>query len=169
MNGWAIAITQPNSEAKVTDNAKRQGFDCWYPRLKTIKRFAGKRFENIQPLFPRYIFIVIQGAWRSLSSTVGISDVLMSGHDQYGTPRPAILPDSMINQIKGRCDAAGFYQIPLPPKFKQGQAVRVVAGPFYGFTGRFHELKGEDRSIVLLKMLGQEVRTNVAECDLAAA
>ena len=163
MQGWAIAITQPNSESKATVNAERQGFKIWYPRLKTIRRFAGKRFEQIYPLFPRYIFVAVEGAWRSLSNTIGISDVIMSGD------HPALLPQSAVQAIKARCDADGFYVVPVTPKFKTGQAVKVVAGPFYGFTGKFHEFKGEERAMVLLKMLGADTRVNVSECDLAAA
>jgi len=167
MQGWAIAISQPGLEAKAKINAERQGFHVWYPRLKTIKRFAGKRWEYIQPLFPRYIFVQVQSAWRSLSSTVGISSVIMSQRNDE--PIPALLANNVMEDIKARCDAQGFYNIPIPPKFKSGQKVKVVAGPFYGFTGSFHELRGEDRALVLLNLLGAQTRVDVAEQDLMAA
>ena len=167
MHGWAVAITQPQQEAKAKRNAERQGFQVWYPCLKTVKRFAGRRWEDIQPLFPRYIFVRVQDAWRSLSSTVGVSSVIMGQHN--GQPAPVLLSETIMSDIRSRCDAQGFYNVSVPAKFHAGQKVKVTAGPFYGFTGVFHELRGEDRALVLLKMLGSEVKTNVAEGDLTAA
>jgi len=150
---WAVAITQPQCENKAVFHATRQGFECYLPKYKTRTR--------IEPLFPRYVFVAIDGAWRALLTTIGVSGVIMNAE------RPSTLTDDQIGLIKSRCDAQDVY-IP-PPKvcFYKGQHVRVHCGPLTGARGIVQYMRGKERVSVLITMLN--ARVNVYEGDLSAA
>jgi len=150
---WAVAITHPQCENKAVFHAERQGFECYLPKYRTRTR--------IEPLFPRYVFVAIDGAWRALLTTIGVSGVIMN------VERPSTLTDEQIGSIRSQCDDQGIY-IP-PPKFhfRRGQHVRVHCGPLTGMQGIVQHMRGKERVDVLITMLN--ARVNVFEGDLSAA
>src|ERR1700685_1046896 len=73
--------TQPNRERTATEHAQDQGHEVWVPRVKN------SRTLRLEPLFPRYVFVQITGAWHHLLSTIGVSNVLRNGDG------PAFMPE----------------------------------------------------------------------------
>ena len=139
MPQWAVAISAPQSEAKAVINLERIGFEPYYPKIK-VKRFYGRRRAvQIEPLFPRYLFVKQTPQWAALRATQGISGIVMSGD------RPATLPNEVIDTIKGRCDRDGIFIPPSPFSFKIGQKVQIGNGPhtyFPTFVARARVFRG---------------------------
>jgi transcriptional antiterminator RfaH len=154
---WAVAITQPQQEAKVVIHAERSGFECYLPLYRTVHK-------RLTPLFPRYVFVDARGFWRQLLSTIGINGVIMDGN------KPATLSDEIIDAIRLRCDRNGvFIPPPKPRKFGYGQRVRVDCGPMLGLTGIVRRMRGRDRVEILISMLGRRAAVHIYEGDLRAA
>lgn len=147
--GWAVAFTHPLCETKAVINAARQGFVCYLPKI------LNRKTKRVEPLFPRYFFVEVLGAWRSLSNTVGVASVLLNGD------RPALVEDVLIEGIRKRCDESGHYI-----GFRHGQPVVVEKS---GLSGLYAGMHGKDRAYVLLNLLGSQVRADVRESDLVAA
>ena len=65
---WYVVQTQAHAETKACWHLARQGFETYLPRYLKRRRHA-RRVEMVQaPLFPRYLFVVIDIAtqrWRS--------------------------------------------------------------------------------------------------------
>ena len=160
MPGWAVAILSPQCERKATENLARKKLTYFFPRIKRTVRHRGKRVHHLDALFPNYLFLLLQDAWHEVFDMHGISGLIMSGD------APAKLDDAVIGEIKSRCNADGVYTPPPKPKFKTGETVRMSAGPLSDIKGSLAELRGEDRAIVLLGVLG---KVNVAVSDLVAA
>jgi transcriptional antiterminator RfaH len=163
---WYVAQTQPNAESKAIAHLSRQGFKTYLPRILKRRRHA-RRVEVVSaPLFPRYLFVEIDVAvqrWRSIYSTVGISQLVCTGD----TPTP--VSDQVVCLLKGREDAAGFIELERRPQFSVGDEVRVLDGVFSECLGLYDGMPDRNRIAVLLDLLGRKVRVLVdAECVAAA-
>ncbi len=147
---WAVAITQPQRESKALLHATQNGFQCYLPKLRTQHR--------VEALFPRYLFVVCNGAWRKLFNTIGISGVVTHAE------RPALLQNEVIKDLRKRCDKDDFYVEPENPfALRRGMRVRVKCGVWMGQTGVITRMRAKERVDVLMTVLG---KVNVFEGDL---
>jgi transcription antitermination factor NusG len=72
--------------------------------------------------------------------------------------QPARVPDAVIDGIRER-EIGGVVRLPKPRRFKPGDRVRVVRGPFEGHFGLYDGMAPRERIFVLLSMLGASIRT----------
>ena len=70
---------------------------------------------------------------------------------------PAAVPEGVIADLKGR-ETGGL----IPPKFRPGDRLRVIHGPFAGHVGLFAGMKPHERIEVLLAILGGSQRVTLA-------
>jgi transcriptional antiterminator RfaH len=162
---WFVAHTQPNAEAKAVANLNRQGFEVYFPRYLKRRRHARKVETVAAPLFPRYLFVAVDLAaqrWRSIYSTVGVARLVCNGDD------PAAVPDAVVAALREREDAGGFITLDCGPRFRRGEAVRVLDGAFSSCLGLFEGMADRERIAILLDLLGRKVRV-VLDADLVAA
>ena len=81
------------------------------------------------------------------------------------TEEPAIVPDQIIESVRRNVDRDTGLHYPKSPVFKPGDTVVVDKGPLVGLQAIFLAKTGQDRVIVLLKMLGRENRITI-ESDM---
>lgn len=163
---WYVAQTQPHAERKAVVHLARQGFDVYLPCFLKRRRHARKIETVSAPLFPRYLFVAIDmeaQRWRSIQSTVGVSHLVCNGE------APAIVPATVIDEIKGRQDENGFVHLDQRPHFAPGDEVRIVDGVFSACLGLFEGMADRDRVAVLLDLLGRKVRVVLGGDSVAAA
>ncbi len=153
--GWYVVQAQPNAERKAVVHLERQGFACYLPRYLKRRRHARRVDVVSAPLFPRYLFVEIDMAtqrWRSIHSTVGVSQLVCAGD----VPTP--VPEYVVASLKDREDAHGFIQLVRQPSFRRGDKVRVRDGLFSDCLGLYDGMPDRDRVAVLLDLLGRKVR-----------
>jgi len=152
---WYLVYTRAGCERVAQVNLERQGYGVYHPRLLQLARARGRWIERVVSLFPRYVFLCLEVGRQPLApaqSTVGVASVVRFGFDY------AVVPDKVVEGLRGRADPAtgwhhlGLHRKPLAP----GARVRVVAGAFDGLEGVFQRESGEERVIVLLRLLGQD-------------
>jgi transcription antitermination factor NusG len=140
---WAIAVAQTNREDFVQSLLKREGFEVYWPKIKTeSKRTAG--------LFPGYLMVRVVVRWYPIRWCPGVIKVLMTGE------RPSKLADVIVDEIRGR-EVKGFVRLPKPATLERGQKVRVMRGTFAGRVALYEGMAGPQRERVLLDLLGQSV------------
>ena len=66
---------------------------------------------------------------------------------------PAAVPEAVIRISRAR-ETGGLIDLPRPPKFRPGDRLRVVQGPFAGHVGLYAGMKPHERVEVLLAILG---------------
>ena len=163
---WCVVQTHSHAEAKAACHLGRQGFATYLPRYLKRRRHA-RRIETVPaPLFPRYLFVLIDLAtqpWRSVQSTIGVSHLVINGD------RPATLPESVLNELKQREDERGFIKLVNPVRFSRGDAIRVVDGVFSACVGLFDGKTDKERVTILLDLLGRKVRVVMDMESVAAA
>jgi len=137
---WAIAVAQTSREDFVQTLLRRDGFETYWPKIKTEKRTTG--------LFPGYLMVRVVVRWYPIRWTPGVLKLLMTGD------RPAKLADKIVDEIKSR-EVKGFVKLPQPPTLQAGKPVRILTGMFAGKIGLYQGLSGAQRERILLDLLGR--------------
>ncbi|MBV9726698.1 MAG: transcription/translation regulatory transformer protein RfaH [Gammaproteobacteria bacterium] len=150
---WYLIYTKPASEALAVANLARQHYTVYLPRVVQTIRRAGRRFERVAPLFPRYLFLQLnegQQALAPVASTIGVSGIVRFASSY------AVVPEQVLSELRERADPlTGLHRISSGAKLKPGAAVRIWRGAFDGLEGVFERKAGADRVVVLLRLLGQ--------------
>jgi transcriptional antiterminator RfaH len=165
MKNWYVVQTQPNSESRAQLNLARQGFEAYLPRYLKQRRHARKVEHVVRPLFPNYLFVLLdteRERWRSVNGTFGVSRLVSHGD----VPLP--VPEGVVEAIRMREDDRGLVAT-LSPVFRPGQKVEILEGPMAMCTGLFLHASDSDRVVLLLDMLGQQVRVKIRCTGVAAA
>ncbi len=155
---WFAVYAKPGQERIALEHLQRQGFTCFLPMAINPYQRRSAKSPRIEPLFPRYLFLNAIADQQSLGpvrSTRGVSNLVRFGNEL------AIVPESVINLINGRCDAeTGLVRLqPVPVEIDD--KVRVFDGPLAGLEGIFRERKGASRALLLMKLLGTEATVEV--------
>jgi transcriptional antiterminator RfaH len=163
---WYVVQSQPNAELRAVTHLNRQGFVTYLPRYLKRRRHARRVEVVAAPLFPRYLFVSIDMAvqrWRSIHSTVGVSNLVSSGD------APLPVAEQVVTALKQREDVAGFVKLDHRPSFRAGDKVRVVEGVFTDCLGLYDGMPDRERVAVLLDLLGRKVRVLLDAEAIAAA
>jgi transcription elongation factor/antiterminator RfaH len=161
---WFLAHTLPKSEWKAELHLGAQGFRTFQPQIRKTIRHARQLKTVRAPLFPRYLFVILdleRDRWLSVRSTVGVSS-LFSSRDGRPVPVPLGIVESLIE----RCEDTVTR---LDSNLVQGQQVRILTGPFADFVGILERLNEAGRVRVLLEMMGTAVPVTLHRSALAPA
>lgn len=161
---WHAVRTLPQREKLAVQQLTNQDYRVFLPMHLKTRRHARKVETITAPLFPRYLFAVLdrtKDRWRSINGTVGVERLLTSGGEPQAVPRGLI--ESLI--LATSEDGAVRFDFGL----REGQSVKVIAGPFADLIGRLECLNGNDRVNVLLELLGGTIRVALPRTLLAPA
>lgn len=161
---WYLVYTKPRQETLAQENLARQGYGVYLPKLRLMRRRRGKQEAVVEPLFPRYLFIHLDTEtdnWGPIRSTFGVASLVRFGAE------PAQVPDAFVAHLKAQEGQEGLHEW-AEPKLKVGDRVRVAEGPLKGVEGILLAKSGQERVMLLLDMLGKEVRTHLGENQIEA-
>jgi transcription elongation factor/antiterminator RfaH len=151
---WFLVHSLPRGEWRAQLHLDRQGFRTHLPEISKTVRHA-RQFRTVRaPLFPRYLFIILdlkRDRWLSVQSTFGVSTLFTCGG------RPVPVPVGIVEGLEHRHG------------LRAGQQVRMLSGPFAGFIGELERLDEGGRVSVLLKMMGAVVPIAVDRSTLLPA
>lgn len=157
---WIVAKTKPSRDFWAAENVARQGYAFYLPKIYVRNR----RYARAEPLFPSHLFVLVDGPWRFLLSTFGVSGVMLSGDN------PAVVPAKELDRVRALEGPDGFIELPgHGEKFKNGEQVRVVAGPLEGRVGIYQGQSSRERVMVLLDLLGRKTTVLIDERAIETA
>jgi len=163
MKSWFVVRTKIRSEDQSAIHLKRQGFEVFLPRYRKHIRHARKLSTVLRPLFSGYLFVRIdvgQQRWQSINSTVGVISLVSSGSS------PCPIPDAIVDALQAREDRDGIVSL-VPPALQCGDQVRLLDGAFADYTAFLEEVCDEKRVILLLDLMGSQVRVKTCLENLA--
>ena len=162
---WYVIRAVTGQEAKVkkyiTTELARVGLDSQVedilvPTEKVIQIRKGKKVQKEKTYFPGYIMIKADISGEILHIIRSITNVLgFLGETKGGEPIP--LRTSEVNRMLGKVDelAISGEQISIP--FNIGESVKVIDGPFNGFTGSIDNINEEKRKLeIMVKIFGRK-------------
>jgi transcription elongation factor/antiterminator RfaH len=161
---WFLVHTRPKSERKAEWHLRAQGFRTYIPQIRKTIRHARQLRTVLAPVFPGYLFIVLDLArdrWLSVRSTVGVAR-LFTHQDGRPVPVPDGIVESLVEQTDGNVTR-------LDAGLVKGQSVRILSGPFADFMGTLERLDEAGRVQVLLQMMGTAVPVTLHRSALSPA
>ena len=144
MQNWYLIQTKLREENIAIENLENQQFTTYCPKV-LLK-------NKIVALFPRYVFVKSSYREQDISpikSTKGVVNIVRFGSDF------ATVPDKIIFDLKSREKSTGDKMIEMN-SLHCGDKVEILDGVFKGNNAIFSDLSGENRAIILLKILNQE-------------
>lgn len=162
---WYVVHTQPHAESRAAAHLERQGYSVYLPKCRRWIRHARRAEAALRPLFPRYLFVSLDNpdmSWRPILSTVGVATVVRAGEG------PIEVPVGIVRQLRER-EAEGAFDETNARRWKIGDSVRVVLGPFENMIGRLVCARDKDRVVVLFQLLGRAVEGEFMAGAVAAA
>ena len=161
---WYAVYTQARMEKWARSNLWERGHEVYSPQFLRQRRHARKTDWVSAPLFPRYLFVAVDPdnpSRRSINSAAGVINLVTFGD------RPATMADTIIQEIRAREDEAGHVQLVDRKSLIPGEQVRLHSGALTDHMGFFERKSDADRVVILLKLLGREVRVGVPSNSIA--
>ncbi len=160
---WFVARVQTNRENSAQFNLDRLGFRSFTPRVKRTIRHARKSRNVLSPLFPGYVFLILdlsRDRWRAVNSTFGVASLIMGGE------QPMPVPNGVVEGLLMSEDSG---LVRLENDLAIGQQVRILSGPFADALCRLTHLDDRGRVRVLLELMGTEVTAQLDRSFVAPA
>lgn len=155
---WYVVHTHAHAEETALRNLTQQGFSAFLPQYKKRRRHARRTDYVRAALFPRYLFVamdIARARWRAVTSTIGVTHLICHGD------RPAPVPPAIIDDLRARMDEEGLVSVEPKAPFMPGEMVKVTGGALADSHGLFQCLTDEDRVIVLLDLMGRQLKVKV--------
>jgi transcription antitermination factor NusG len=160
---WFVAHVHANRENSAQFNLDRLGFRSFAPRVRRTVRHARKSRDVLAPLFPGYIFLILdlsRDRWRAVNSTFGVASLIMGAEQPLPVPR-GVVEALAISENSGL--------VGLDNDLEIGQKVRILSGPFAEALCRLVHLDDRGRVRVLLELMGTEVTARLDRSYVAPA
>lgn len=161
---WYVVRTLAQRERLALRQLTNQGYRTFLPQYLKNRRHARKVETISAPLFPRYIFTILdltRDGWRSVNGTLGVERLLMCAGE------PQAVPHGLIENLILAANEDGTVHFDFP--LHEGQTVKVTAGPFADLLGRLERLDDKGRVSVLLELMGGTVRVALPRTFLMPA
>ena len=149
---WYLVHTLPHNEHRAELHLGAQGFKTHFPTIERTIRHARQLRTIRAPLFPRYLFLILdlgRDRWLSVWGTFGVSSLFTCAG------RPVPVPEGIVETLVENSDEANMAL--FTSGLTTGQAVRILSGPFANFVGTLERLDAAGRVRVLLDMMGTAV------------
>ena len=162
---WYVIQTYSGQEEKVKEaleqNLEQAGlkgkiFQILVPEEEIVEVKGKKRIEKKKKMFPGYVFVEMvldEESWYAIRQTPGVARFI-------GTKiKPTPVSDREMQRVLKQI---GIKEEKLEITFKQGETVRVISGPFRGYTGIVDEINADKEKLkVLINIFGRDTPVEV--------
>ena len=130
--------------------------DILVPQEKVVQIRNGKKVTKDKTYFPGYIMIKANLAGEVPHIIKSVTNVIgFLGEKKGGDPIP--LRQSEVNRMLGKVDELALTTEHISIPFVVGENVKVIDGPFNGFTGSIEKVNEEKRKLeVMVKIFGRK-------------
>lgn len=129
------------------------------PSEKVYEMRGGKKRVRERNFFPGYVLVSADlsngEAFHTVNNIPGVIGFL-GNQGSSATKEPVALRQSEVNRILGKVDEIDTFEEKLETPFIKGESVKVMDGPFSGFTGTVEEIFEEKKKLnVMVKIFGR--------------
>ena len=155
---WYVLHTRSRFEQVVFDGLEKKSLETFLPKITVMSKRRDRRKKIRVPLFPGYVFTRSDlNAHERLEIVKTIGVVRLVGNKDG----PISIPDEAIDSL--RIMVAVDSPVETGTRFRKGDRVMVVEGPFAGVVGAFVRYRGFGRVVVAIEALGQYAAVDVPE------
>lgn len=156
---WYAIRTKPRQEEIARLNYQRQGYEVYLPLMRVVVRHARRVQEKLNPFFPGYLFVRLDGGvtdWTAVCSTRGVLAPVRFG-ERYPPVPDWIITDLQAGEEQGAISLANRQREQLVP----GTPVTVQLDGETTSRGIFFSFRGQDNVVILLNLLNRQVKTTL--------
>jgi len=129
------------------------------PSEKVYEMRNGKKRVRERNFFPGYVLVSADlsngEAYHLVNSIPGVIGFL-GGNGTGSSKEPVALRQTEVNRILGKVGEIDEFEEKLETPFIKGESVKVMDGPFSGFTGSVEEIFEEKKKLnVMVKIFGR--------------
>ena len=164
MRDWFAVHTHARAEFVAQKNLERQGYTTYLPLFRTTRKHARKIEVVSAPLFPRYIFVCLVRGMDGPSKvrySKGVSNIVSFGL------KPASVSHNILQSLWDKEDEDGLISFRKREKLVPGDKVNVIDGVFARTSGVIEKISGNDRVLLLLDLLNQQLRLNTSRNSIS--
>lgn len=138
-----------------SEGLKDRVFQVLVPMEETVEIKGGKRIEKVRKMFPGYVFlemILDEQTWYLIRQAMGVARFI-------GTKvKPTPVSDKEMQRVLKQLGKEERLEV----TFEKGEGVRIISGPFRGYTGTVDEINAEKGKLkVLINIFGRDTPVEV--------
>ncbi len=161
VRSWYVLHTKSRFENVVNEGLAKKSIEIFLPKVKVRSKRRDRKAMIQVPLFPGYVFVKTDlNPYEHIEIVKTVGAVRMIGNKDG----PVAVPEVSIESLK--IMVAGNSSVITGTRFKKGDMIMVIDGPFAGVTGTFIRYKGKERVVVYIGALGQFASVEVREDDV---
>jgi transcriptional antiterminator NusG len=125
------------------------------PMEKYYQMKEGKKIAKERNFYPGYVLVEAQLDGELEHVIKGVNSVIGFLGDKNGTPVP--MRQAEVNRILGKVDEMSQQSEVMSVSYFVGENIKVMDGPFNGFTGVIEEVNEEKKKLkVMVKIFGRK-------------
>ena len=154
---WYALYVRSRSEKKVLMQLEEQGIEAFLPLITRLKQWSDRKKKVEEPLFKSYVFVHSNAKeYLPILNVYGVMRFVTFEHEAV------VVPDNQIVAIKRYIDEFVEEENELKnADLKEGQLVRIIAGPMKDLIGRLSSVKDKKRITVYIEAVGQYISVSI--------
>ena len=172
---WYVLRAVGGKEKKIKETIEREisvGGDIGdnvaqvlVPTEKIFQIRNGKKIAKDRILYPGYVYIEASLVGEVPHLLKGITNVIGFLQDKQKNPIP--VRTSEVNHILGKVDELTLSEEEFDISFFVGETVKVINGPFNGFSGIIEDVNEEKKKLkVMVKIFGRKTPLELGYVDV---
>lgn len=148
---WYVIYTKSRHEKKVNSLLIERNITSFLPEIKVVKQWSDRKRKLLAPMFPNYLFVQINSRdlWK-VKSLPGVIGIVGQRNENGPSPVPEKVIQSIHRLMQGEVNVSNV-------PFRQGDRVRVVAGPFLGVEGMFIQSCNKNMLFVEVELIRRTI------------
>lgn len=152
---WYAIYTNPRAEKQVRDRLIEADIEVFLPLQKTFRIWSDRKKLVERPLLSSYVFVKVSPiVFPKVYQTRGVVKfVTFEG-------QPASIPENQIDNLRLLINSDAEIEI-SSEKFEKGDNVEVIRGALVGLTGELITKGKQNRVVVRIDRLDQNLIVNI--------
>ena len=126
------------------------------PEEDIVEIKDGKRVEKKKKMFPGYVFVEMvldESSWHAMKQIPGVARFIGN------KVKPIPVSDREMQRVLKQL---GVREEQIEVSFEKGEAVRIISGPFRGYTGSVEEVNyGRNKIKALVNIFGRDTPVEI--------
>jgi transcriptional antiterminator RfaH len=157
---WYAVYTRPRAEKLVYERLKEEAIETFLPLQKTYRMWSDRKKLVEKPLLSSYIFVRTNNHdFPKVYKTPGVVKfVSFEGH-------PVSIPQNQIDNLRLLVNSDAEIEV-SSENFASGDNVKVVTGALVGLTGELIKIGNQNRVVVRIDRLDQNLILKIPKAFL---
>jgi transcriptional antiterminator RfaH len=157
---WYAIYTRPRAEKQVFDRLTEMNVEVFLPLQKTYRVWSDRKKLVLKPLLSSYIFVKTAGRERGeiIKTNGAVKYISFEG-------APVSIPENQINNLRLLVNSNAEIEV-TTEQFGEGDKVEVMHGALCGLTGELIKIGSQNRVIIRIDRLDQNLILKIPKAFL---